>query len=196
MSLQPRTLPQAGASALAEAPTPAPASAADAAGAGAEILVKVDAQGIVVRDLKSAKGDPAAIKEAVTTLLELKAAYKAVTGADVPAAKKPKKAAKDKQKQGGKLELKTPKGMRDYTPQEMTIRESVFKRIIEVFKLHGAVSIETPVMELKVRGGDARTHARRERALPHSPTTQPYHHTAYRTHDVARSVSPCMSHPS
>jgi histidyl-tRNA synthetase len=129
---------------LAEAP--APASAADA---GGEILVKVDAQAIVVRDLKSVKGDPAAIKEAVMTLLELKAAYKAATGSDVPAAKKPKKAAKDKQKQGGKLELKTPKGMRDYTPEEMTIREGVFKRIIEVFKLHGAVSIETPVMELK-----------------------------------------------
>jgi len=45
--------------------------------------------------------------------------------------------------------LKTPKGTRDYGPQETKIREEVLDRIVKVFKQHGAVSIETPVFELK-----------------------------------------------
>eukprot|EP00040_Diaphanoeca_grandis_P011157 m.57136 g.57136 ORF g.57136 m.57136 type:complete len:509 (-) comp22337_c0_seq5:4105-5631(-) len=61
---------------------------------------------------------------------------------------KPTKSAADKKK-GQAFQLKTPKGMRDYTPKEMKIREDVFNTIIGVFKKHGAVSIETPVMELK-----------------------------------------------
>jgi hypothetical protein len=42
------------------------------------------------------------------------------------------------------------KGTRDYEPFQMTIREKVFKTIIDCFKRHGAVTIETPVFELKV----------------------------------------------
>lgn len=33
----------------------------------------------------------------------------------------------------------------------MAVRESVFNTIIECFKLHGAVTIDTPVFERKVR---------------------------------------------
>jgi histidyl-tRNA synthetase len=40
--------------------------------------------------------------------------------------------------------------MKDNLPREMAVREKVFKLIIEVFKRHGAVAIDTPVMELKV----------------------------------------------
>lgn len=48
-----------------------------------------------------------------------------------------------------KYELKTPKGTKDYGPIEMAIREKVFETITRVFKLHGAVTIDTPVFELK-----------------------------------------------
>lgn len=40
-------------------------------------------------------------------------------------------------------------GMRDYGPDSMAVRMWVFERIVEVFKRHGAVTIDTPVMELK-----------------------------------------------
>lgn len=46
--------------------------------------------------------------------------------------------------------LKTPKGTRDYEPLQMAIREKVFQAITTVFKRHGAVTIETPLFELKV----------------------------------------------
>ncbi|XP_018015701.1 histidine--tRNA ligase isoform X2 [Hyalella azteca] len=50
---------------------------------------------------------------------------------------------------GTKLILKTPKGTRDYHPPEMTVRRKVFDKILDVFHMHGAVEIETPVFELK-----------------------------------------------
>lgn len=49
-----------------------------------------------------------------------------------------------------KFILKTPKGTRDFSPQQMAIRESVFQKIIAVFKRHGAETIDTPIFELKV----------------------------------------------
>jgi histidyl-tRNA synthetase len=49
----------------------------------------------------------------------------------------------------GKFELKTPKGTKDYGPFEMAIREKVFNIIIDVYKRHGAVAIDTPIFELK-----------------------------------------------
>lgn len=48
-----------------------------------------------------------------------------------------------------KFELKTPKGTKDFGPSEMALREIIFNKIISVFKRHGAVTIETPVFELK-----------------------------------------------
>ncbi|XP_076446742.1 histidine--tRNA ligase, cytoplasmic-like isoform X1 [Babylonia areolata] len=48
-----------------------------------------------------------------------------------------------------KFVLKTPKGTRDYNPQQMAIREGVFDKIIRCFKRHGAETIDTPVFELK-----------------------------------------------
>ena len=50
---------------------------------------------------------------------------------------------------GGKLILKTAKGARDFQPEQMAIREKVMKKIVDVFKCHGAVTIDTPVFELK-----------------------------------------------
>ncbi|XP_055915049.1 histidine--tRNA ligase, cytoplasmic isoform X1 [Eupeodes corollae] len=48
-----------------------------------------------------------------------------------------------------KFTLKTPKGTRDYSPEQMALRQSVLDKIIAVFKKHGAESIDTPVFELK-----------------------------------------------
>lgn len=50
-----------------------------------------------------------------------------------------------------KLILKTPKGTRDYNPEQMALRLKVLEKIISVFKRHGAETIDTPVFELKVR---------------------------------------------
>eukprot|EP00899_Mesostigma_viride_P027773 jgi/Mesvir1/8180/Mv12480-RA.3 len=44
---------------------------------------------------------------------------------------------------------KIPKGTRDFMPDQMAIRERAFNKIVAVFKRHGAVSLETPVFELK-----------------------------------------------
>ena len=40
-------------------------------------------------------------------------------------------------------------GTRDYDPFQMAIREKVFNVITSCFKKHGAVTISTPVFELK-----------------------------------------------
>lgn len=48
-----------------------------------------------------------------------------------------------------KFEIKTPKGTRDYHPEQMTIRRQVIDKIAKIFKKHGAVEIDTPVFELK-----------------------------------------------
>ena len=44
---------------------------------------------------------------------------------------------------------KIAKGARDFLPDQMKIREGVFSKVISVFKKHGAVSIDTPVFELR-----------------------------------------------
>ncbi|KAI9099407.1 histidyl-tRNA synthetase [Phlyctochytrium arcticum] len=45
--------------------------------------------------------------------------------------------------------LKTPKGTKDYDEKDMAIREEMFAKITKVFKRHGAITIDTPVFELK-----------------------------------------------
>lgn len=44
---------------------------------------------------------------------------------------------------------KIAKGARDFGPEQMAIREVAFQKIVNVFKKHGAVSIDTPVFELR-----------------------------------------------
>ncbi|CAF2810340.1 unnamed protein product [Rotaria sp. Silwood2] len=44
--------------------------------------------------------------------------------------------------------LKIPRGTRDYHPNQMKIRDEVFRTIINCFKQHGADTIDTPVIEL------------------------------------------------
>jgi histidyl-tRNA synthetase len=48
-----------------------------------------------------------------------------------------------------KVQLKPPKGTRDYGPEQMALRSKVLSDVVAVFKRHGAVNIDTPVFELK-----------------------------------------------
>lgn len=52
-------------------------------------------------------------------------------------------------KETSTIAIKTPKGTRDFGPAEMAIREKAMKIITTVFRRHGAVTIDTPVFELK-----------------------------------------------
>ncbi|XP_067949308.1 histidine--tRNA ligase-like isoform X2 [Watersipora subatra] len=97
-----------------------------------DLSKQIKNQGDIVRKLKSEKATKAEIDEEVAKLLALKA--KLNDG----------EAASSKH-----FVLKNPKGTRDYGPDKMTIREKVFKVVIEAFKRHGAVNIDTPVFELK-----------------------------------------------
>lgn len=48
-----------------------------------------------------------------------------------------------------KITAKPPKGTRDIAPEAMAVRERAFALITSVFRSHGAVSIDTPVFELR-----------------------------------------------
>ncbi|KAJ3108940.1 Cytoplasmic and mitochondrial histidine tRNA synthetase [Phlyctochytrium planicorne] len=86
-----------------------------------------------LKALKTANGDKEEIEKLTNQLKEMN---KKKGGADGGAA-------------GKKFELKTPKGTKDFTPEEMAVREKIFSTITEIFKRHGAVTIDTPVFELK-----------------------------------------------
>ena len=45
--------------------------------------------------------------------------------------------------------LKCAKGSRDFDPPQMAVREQLFHVVTSCFKRHGAVTIDTPVFELK-----------------------------------------------
>ena len=74
----------------AKAPAAAAAPVVELTGKAKEEFAKITAQGLVVRDLKAAKADPAALKAAVAVLLGLKGSFKEVTGQDLPGARAPK----------------------------------------------------------------------------------------------------------
>lgn len=67
------------------------------------------------------------------------------------AAAPPAKASKGGKPAEVKFLLKTAKGTRDFDAHQMAVREKVFNMITECFKLHGAVTIDTPVFERKVK---------------------------------------------
>lgn len=43
-----------------------------------------------------------------------------------------------------KFDLKVPKGTKDWEGKDMVIRDKIFSSITDVFKRHGAVTIDTP----------------------------------------------------
>ncbi|KAF9122020.1 Cytoplasmic and mitochondrial histidine tRNA synthetase [Mortierella sp. 14UC] len=110
---------------------------------------RIKEQGDKVRSLKSSKADKDVITAEVATLNELKAELKALTLNDPSAAPANKPAKTDDKKGKGAFTLKNAKGTKDYTPQEMAVREKIFSTIIGVFKKHGGITIDTPVFELK-----------------------------------------------
>ncbi|KAJ3221581.1 Cytoplasmic and mitochondrial histidine tRNA synthetase [Clydaea vesicula] len=55
----------------------------------------------------------------------------------------------DKKVDVKKFTLKTPKGTRDFNDKEMAVREKLISTVTKIFKKHGAVTIDTPVFELK-----------------------------------------------
>ncbi|XP_067139245.1 histidine--tRNA ligase, cytoplasmic-like [Centruroides vittatus] len=64
--------------------------------------------------------------------------------------KLPKKNISENKKDGQhKFTLRTPKGTKDFTPEQMERRETALKKVINCFKNHGAGAIDTPVFELK-----------------------------------------------
>jgi len=101
-------------------------------GPGAELQEKIKAQGDIVRKLKAEKAEKSVIDEQVEKLKALKLQQ-----------------SDDNAASSGKLVLKTAKGTRDFQPEQMAVRENVLKKIVKVFKVHGAVTIDTPVFELK-----------------------------------------------
>lgn len=58
---------------------------------------------------------------------------------------------KQSNKKSKKLQvsLKTPKGTKDWADSDMVIRDAIFKTLSDLFKRHGAVTIDTPVFELR-----------------------------------------------
>ncbi|KAI0481899.1 histidyl-tRNA mitochondrial precursor [Xylaria cf. heliscus] len=47
------------------------------------------------------------------------------------------------------MQLKTPKGTRDWVGTDLILREYIFRTISDVFKRHGGTPLDTPVFELK-----------------------------------------------
>lgn len=48
-----------------------------------------------------------------------------------------------KEKEKNSFQLKVPKGTKDWEGKDMVIRDKIFSSITEVFKRHGAVTIDT-----------------------------------------------------
>ncbi|CAG9822580.1 unnamed protein product [Phaedon cochleariae] len=98
--------------------------------------LQIKEQGDIVRKLKAAKETKERIAEEVAKLLELKVQLGNVEdGNNIPG--------------NQKFTLKTPKGTRDFAPEQMALRLNVLDKIVSVFKKHGAETIDTPVFELK-----------------------------------------------
>ena len=93
-----------------------------------------------VQQLRAANTEQATLKAEIGKLKKLEAQLAAlgIGGA---------KAGSSKQEV--KFTLKTPKGTRDWEPLAMSLRKRIFSTIEEVFSAHGAVTIDTPVFELK-----------------------------------------------
>jgi len=108
---------------------------------------QITLQGEKVRALKQSNAEKAQVDAEVHILLALK---KQLAVSDSAKPLKDGNAQKgEKDIKSGDLVIKTPKGTRDYLPSEMTLRHQMFNTISQCFKKHGAVTIDTPVFELK-----------------------------------------------
>lgn len=74
------------------------------------------------------------------------------TNAGVPAVTpkvEAKKSKKSKKSEAAQFLLKTPKGTKDWADKDMVIREAVFGSLAKLFQRHGAITIDTPVFEMR-----------------------------------------------
>lgn len=113
-----------------------------------------DAQANKVRQLKADKASAQDIDAGVAALNEIKAKLGALGIGNGSAGrsdgkKKDNNLAGSSSSAAGKYTLKTPKGTRDWEPLSMALRTKIFDTITSTFKKHGAVTIDTPVFELK-----------------------------------------------
>ncbi|KAI9257138.1 histidyl-tRNA synthetase [Phascolomyces articulosus] len=101
------------------------------------LALSIRAQEEKIKQLRTNNAETTDIDAEIASLKGLKQQLDALTGG------KKKKAGKNA------FTLKTAKGTKDHNDKEMAIREKVFSTITKVFKKHGAVTIDTPVFELK-----------------------------------------------
>ncbi|GAA6038911.1 hypothetical protein JCM8097_000570 [Rhodosporidiobolus ruineniae] len=104
------------------------------------LTARIEQQGNLVRQLKADKQDAAAD---IATLKDLKAQLAKLTVGD--GEKKPQGGSK----KAPKFVLKNPKGTKDWHPSDMSLRKAIFRKIEDIFELHGGVTIDTPVFERK-----------------------------------------------
>lgn len=109
----------------------------------AALQAQRDEQALKVRQLKESKASAELIHASVAALNGLKDKLAAL-GIGEGSSKK-----KNGEGSSGKFTLKTPKGTRDWEPLSMALRTKIFDTISTTFKKHGAVTIDTPVFELK-----------------------------------------------
>ncbi|SCZ99565.1 BZ3500_MvSof-1268-A1-R1_Chr3-1g06104 [Microbotryum saponariae] len=114
-----------------------------------ELNDRIKAQGDVVRQLKRDKADVAQIEQELAKLKLLKDELVKINPNSPAAVEAAAKAAKGAAGKAKKFTLKTPKGTKDWQPADMILRQQIFKKITDVFELHGGVTIDTPVFELK-----------------------------------------------
>ncbi|GAA5899717.1 hypothetical protein JCM5296_004204 [Sporobolomyces johnsonii] len=107
----------------------------------ADLNAAILTQGNLVRKLKEDKAAPEEVTKHVEELKKLKAELAKLTGEG--------DGKKGGSKKAIKFTLKTPKGTKDWHPSDMYLRQSIFRKITDVFELHGGVTIDTPVFELK-----------------------------------------------
>ncbi|KAJ2001021.1 Cytoplasmic and mitochondrial histidine tRNA synthetase, partial [Coemansia thaxteri] len=112
-----------------------------------QLRLKIDEQALVVRELKTAKAEKAQIDEQVSLLLELKDKLRIARGE--PEAPKKSSGSGSGSSSNKAIAVKVPKGTKDYDPEDMAVRTKIFSTIVGVFEKHGAVTIDTPVFELK-----------------------------------------------
>ncbi|CAO1625904.1 unnamed protein product [Parajaminaea phylloscopi] len=116
------------------------APSAPAGDASAALQTQLTSQAEKVRELKAAKAPKDEVDGQVKILLDLKKQMAALNVGSSSASSS---------KQPVKFTLKTAKGTRDWEPLAMSLRAHIFRVIEDVFKQHGAVTIDTPVFELK-----------------------------------------------
>lgn len=119
--------------------------------------LKVQAQKVKLAQADPA-ADPAELKSLVEHLAQLKQSIAALQNTKGP--KKDAKITLKTAKVSSRRPLlvkrlarspqhATAQGTKDWHPSEMIIRQSIFRKITDVFELHGGVTIDTPVFELK-----------------------------------------------